>query len=66
MDKYSFLSLLLTFFNACVLTVPIVANTGKLFPLYTKQLHNSVVDSTKSCPNTGIALNKLVITVAKS
>ena len=62
MDKYSFLLLnlnFLPFFNTCVLTVPIVANTEKLFPLYTKQLNNSVtyVDSTKSCPNTGIALN---------
>lgn len=53
------------FFSACGLTVPIVANTGKLFNC-TKLLQNSVAefDSTKSCPNTGTADNKFVITVA--
>ena len=77
MDKNSFLSLhlnFLPFFNACILTVPTVGNTGRIvflkpIPVCPKQKINSVAklyfDSTKSCPKNGIALNKLVITVAK-
>ena len=54
MDRYSSLSNLIffPFFNACVLTVPIVANKGKLFPL-THPLPSLGAESNPS-PPTGL------------
>ena len=63
-DKYFYLSNLLIFllFNACTLIVPIV---GKIH-IVDKVMKVSVMlfDSTISCPTHGIALIRLVITVA--
>lgn len=54
------------FFNAYILTVPIVDNMVLLLDIILKQYSVMFSDSTISCPTHGIALIRLVITVAKS
>src|ERR1700679_1874713 len=75
MVKNSLLSnlILFSFFNACLLTVPMVGRTldiaafniVRYSPSPVKEAGVKFINSTISCPKTGIALNKFVITVAK-
>lgn len=61
------------FFNACLLAVPMVGRTLDIAAINIVRYYSSpikeagvkFINSTISCPNTGIALNKFVITVAK-